>query len=601
MPLDLSKGQQDILAADGHLLVTGGPGSGKTTIAILKAAKIIGEQLNLEQRVLFLSFARATVARVIEAIREEPEVSPAQRRQIEVQTYHSFFWQIITSHGYLIGLPRKLSLLAPAAEAIALSAIRSDYAGKLSAQQQVEKCEREEAERWRLAREEGKVCFDLFAPCVIGLLSGSERLRRLVSLRYPIIVLDEFQDTNAGQWEVVQALGQFSTLVALADPDQRIFDFIGADPARLDHFRETFHPTDIDLSSDNHRSKGTEIALFGNEILTGQFTKGAYAGVEFETFAANQNQAHMKLRLKIMEARGRLIAAGGSGWSVVVLVPTKRMTRDVSDLLKVQLGNLPPIRHSASVDMEGAVLAAEVVAYLMQPAPGLSQLIELVQGYFRGKNGDGPTRSALEEASRIGKAHQRYLELAPGKALAGTSVLVPILATFEAVKALPMTGDPDADWQAVRNVLEASACPRLQEIGNEVRNVRLLDKGTVLRQGLSLDWRTYRDYRNALAIVRQAFVEEHFANSARPETGVIVMNMHKAKGKQFDEVIIFEGWPIKVHGKIVTNPHRIVRSNERTDDLSQARQNLRVSVTRARQRTTILTPQDDPCVLLVPD
>jgi DNA helicase II / ATP-dependent DNA helicase PcrA len=600
--VDLTEGQRLVLQASGQLLVTGGPGSGKTTVSILKAASIVEGELTVGQKVLFLSFARATVSRVMEAIDEEKQITSATKKQIEVETYHSFFWRILKAHGYLLGLPRKLSILVPPNEAIALSSIRSQFKSdsKLPPLEKLRKQAEEAAERKRLAFEGGEICFNLFADYAARILHGSEKIRKLVSVRYPSIVLDEFQDTNIDQWNVVQALGQNSRLIALADPEQRIFDFIGADPERLDQFKTRFNPSVVDLSGANHRSKGTDIAIFGNDVLTGKYRSEPYQGINCFLFDSNVNQALTALTTQTLQARSRLLKSGKIGWSLAILVPTKRMTRQVSDSFRSPLAGLKPISHVAAVDMEAAILAAEVIAYCLQSADDeafqFGRVIELVCSFYQGRGGGAPSQANLKLAKAMGAAHAK---LASGKA-AKKSIVLGTRAVLDQVRSLTLVGDPDLDWQSVRGCLENGACQRMKEIASEARNVRVLDRGTQLRQALSEDWRENGSYRNALTITRQAFVQEHFATNHKPETGVIVMNMHKAKGKQFDEVVIFEGWPRRVYGKIVSNPDRIIRSNSQAGGSSQARQNFRVSVTRAKIRITILTPKDDPCVLFKP-
>src|SRR5581483_8381436 len=550
------------------------------------------------------SFARATVSRVLEAIEEESDITREDRKRIEVDTYHSFFWRILKTHGYLIGLPRRMTILTPPSEAIALASLRSGYkaAAKLSDEEKAEKRQREADERARLANEEGRVSFDLFADRVATLLHGSQRVRALVSMMFPYIILDEFQDTSSDQWRVVQALGMGSTLLALADPEQSIFEFIGADPERLNHFKAAFNPTVHDLADENHRSNGTEIALFGNDILTGNFTQRAYEGIALKKFESNPNQAFATLVTQVLQARKRVIEKRKRAWSLAVLVPTKRMTRFVSDVMRQPFGELPAIAHTAAVDMEGPILAAQIVALLLQQRRGdaaLEELAGLLGGYFHGRRGAAPTKSDIAEAARISAAMEKWKERSrDGRPVPANSILRATAEVQAASAALALSGDPDKDWVAVRATLEGGACMRLQDVGAEVRNVRLLERGTQLRQGLAQDWRDFGSYRNALAVTQQAFVQEHLATAHKPETGVVVMNMHKAKGKQFDEVIIFEGWPKRVGREIKANPDRIVSWNRRNGAMTQERQNFRVSVTRAKLQTTILTPGDDVCVLL---
>jgi len=569
----------------------------------LKAARIAASDLRPEQKILFLSFARATVSRVVEAIEYEQKIPPAQKRLIDVETYHSFFWRILKAHGYLVGLPRRLAILTPPAEAIVLSEVRFGFpARNLTDSQKAAKKAAETAERIRLAMELGRICFDLYAPYVGDILHGSERIRQLVAAMYPVVILDEFQDTNEGQWRVVRALGEACRLVALADPEQRIYGWLGADPARLDHFRAAFRLTEVDLSTDNHRSAGTDIALFGNDLLTGRFQKENYAGIVLDAFDPFPDRALTKLVTTTYAARRRLIDQGVAGWSLAILVPTKKMTRVVSDALRQPPARMAAVSHSAIIEMEAAILAAEVVALLMQPSDArhFPQFIELMCNYYQGKGGDEPIKGALKEAANIRKTYgELRASQDSGKAFRKNSILAAMIGGYEHTRDLALTGEPDEDWRAVRRILEEGACPRLKEVAEEVRNIRVLDRGMQLRQELSQDWRDNGGYQNALSITRQAFVQEHFSTNARPESGVIVMNMHKAKGKQFDEVIVFEGWPIKKRGKIIHNGDRIVRSNSRQNIDDQARQNLRVSVTRGKRQTTILTPKGDPCVLLV--
>lgn len=602
--MQLSEKQLEVMNADGHILVTGEPGSGKTTVSILKAAQIAELHLRPGQKILFLSFARATVSRVVEAIEYEQRIPAAQKRRISVETYHSFFWRILKSHGYLIGLPRRLNIITPPSEAIALSEIRSGFPARNQTDaQKISKAAAEDTERLRLATVDGKICFDLFASYVGEILHGSERIRRLIATMYPVIILDEFQDTNAEQWHVVKALGDTCRLIALADPEQRIYDWLGADPERLDHFRQEFTPAEFDLSTDNHRSAGTEIAIFGNDILTGQFRQTQYQGVNFDLFDPYPGPAMTKLVTTTYALRERLAKQNVKDWSLAILVPTKKMTRLVSDTLRQPPAGMTEVPHSAVIDMEAAILGAEVIAFLLQPdADGthFKGFVDLLCHYFQGKGGDDPTQAALKEAAGIRKAYEEMIEnQTAGRAVRRNSAIINTHSVYEQTRALALTGDPDKDWQAMRRILEDGACKRLKEIAEEVKNIRILDRGTQLRQALSQDWRDNGKYLNALSVTRQAYMQQHFSASAKPETGVVVMNMHKAKGKQFDEVIIFEGWPRFKGRNIVANIDRIVRSNLESEINDQAKQNMRVSVTRGKRNVTILTPKGDPCVLLL--
>lgn len=249
--MELDETRHEILAATGHLLIEGGPGSGKTTVAIMKAAQTV-DTLQAEEQVLFLSFSRAAVRQISDRVGEH--LTRDTRGHLEIRTFHAFFLDLVRAHGPLLtGTPSVF--LPPDAE----HQIKAGHDGDWDTEtQELARC--------------GIYVFDQLAATAATLLERSRALRLLYSDRYPVLIVDEFQDTNIDQWRAIKALSENSTIICLADPDQRIYDaFVkGIDEARLQHAVDALNPTRFDLAGDNHRSAGNGILDYANAVLRNQ-------------------------------------------------------------------------------------------------------------------------------------------------------------------------------------------------------------------------------------------------------------------------------------------------------------------------------------------
>jgi DNA helicase II / ATP-dependent DNA helicase PcrA len=567
MALQIDDKRQTILDCNSNMIVLGGPGSGKTTIALVKADKEISS-LAKNKKILFLSFARATVARVQESASQS--ICRDNLKSIEVSTYHGFFWNILKSHGYLISSISPLTLISPADAAVKMSHLKAE-----ERQQEFE----------RIFKEEGIIGFDLFAQKVKEIFSKFKKLRDIYCRAYPIIIVDEFQDTNSEEWDVIKLLGQTSRIIALADADQRIYEFRGADPARIGQFMTQFTPKSFDFGNENNRSNGTDITIFGNDLLSGANRTKTYSDVFVINCPYYKNLHEMYLlKTNILSAINRLKQQ--VQWSIAVLVPTKKQMLVASNYLSSNKDNLSILSHDVAIDAEGPTLAGSLFSSLLEKHDDLESLKILIAmkviNYIRGKNGAKPPAQAdLAVAASL----EKYIQTKKRK----PKIFTEIESVATARITLTFSGNPLEDWMTcLKSFSDIVTQKNLVSLQEDSRYVRLLHKGSQLREALSGAWKTNRFYKGAEALYQNAIQQENFSSTVKAFSGIHVMTIHKSKGKQFDEVFIYEGYR---QGRIVSNPADQVR-------VAQARLTLRVGITRAQKRATILTPSGNKCELL---
>ncbi len=564
-----------ILESNNNLLIMGGPGSGKTTIALFKAKQIIDSGiLKSSQKILFLSFARATISRVEEQTKNI--ISAEIKKQIEINTYHGFLWNILKHHGYLLSkYPTQIFL--PHDAASRLSGVKkSDIPNKLE----------------EIFINEGLIHFDLFAKLVNKLFAQSNSLKKIVANMYPIIILDEFQDTNIDEWNMVNLLGKYIRIIALADPEQRIYDFRGADPKRITQYIEQYSPDVFDFGNENNRSNGTDIVKYGNDLLLKINKDKEYNDVSIQKIPYLKSPlTHAYAKLAVLQSIERLKKDSTSSWSVAVLVPTNSLMLEVSNMFqqKQQLKNgkvFPAIKHDVSIEVAGPSLAAKFIGCIIDKGStkkcSVNIILEVLMSHILGRRG---AKDITKKDAEIATFIREYILTGKARGKNRIKLIEECTKIATSVNETTFTGNIIKDWKFVLTIIGECESEYIVQIAKDAKYIRLLQKGNQLYSSIDKIWRKNKNYNGIENAVAEALTQEHFAMSTKKWDGVNVMTIHKSKGKEFDEVIIYEGF---YNNRIVSKPEYI----------EQSRLNLRVAVTRAKKHAVIITPENDPCPLL---
>ena len=560
--MKLSNVAQNALQSEYPVLVLGGPGSGKTTLSLVKA-KTYASELSDGQAVLFLSFSRAAVRQV--EIRCHDLLDKQERRSIEVRTYHSFALDVIQTHGRLLsGEPPRI--ISPNKEALLKSRFLGHWASELK----------------RMASEQGRYAFSEFATVANQLISGSNAVAELIADTYPVIILDEFQDTDDSQWELVKTLSQRSHMMFLADPDQRIFEYdehVSAD--RLKHLRDYLRPAEFDLGGDNHRSPNSGILTYANALLHNTPLPSVPEVVVAPYYP---NSFDMTMHAAVVWMFSNLRREGIERPSVAVLGRTNLMVANVSDYLTqehVYNGRLlKPVAHDVLWDtaltISGSLVVASILEWSALPkGTALMQTFELLAEYFDVKNASkfGGVKYAKTMSEKLSVD---MIRLGHGDALK-YKLSKHFDKAYETMQAF--SGSPGDDWLRSRSLFDTNI-GKLDSLYNDVKFVRLFRASDQIGECLSNLWDEQASYLGASNALRRPLEMQSLQAAYREPHGCSLMTVHKAKGKEFDGVVIVDGNS--------RNSSAFIRPNASASERDNARRLLRVAITRARRRVVLL-------------
>lgn len=587
---------------DGPLLVLAGPGSGKTQVFTCRIARLLDASKEQHFRVLALTFTNKAADEMKGRV---ATFVPGLEDRAHIGTFHSFCAQILRQHGVHLGIKPDFAIYSADSDRLAVledALRRARSEGKTA---------RPDDTKYLalIDRMKSKLIEPAKAEAALVRLDDSKRaaftyqlyedeLRRLNALdfnslifeayrliktfpaiaaryrrSYPHWLIDEFQDTNSGQYKLVRALAGdgFRNLFAVADDDQIIYGWNGASYKQIQSFLTDFSAQVIQLPT-NYRCPAAIVEAANRLVVyNAQRTTAKNPLIAGKTELKYPPSEHIQLRVFATdeeEASGiaeEIAQRGRSLWGqTTVLARTKALLDGMNRALHML--QVPSVIAQRRDDFLSAQFRW-LVASLRQLARPLDRrnLAVLVEAFNRMAESAVSVDQVIADAETTGRSY-----LVTWVETAGKQSLEPAVANL-----LTLLAPSASDVSTVKAAIEAI----LEQFAKDL-------KGPDVDSDLAEDMAAWRELSRDIAghIGRNAPLDQFLQElqlrskepSPKPQT-VTLMTIHAAKGREFDFVYVIG------LAEDVMPSFQSRQKGDRSPEMEEERRNCFVAITRTKE------------------
>ncbi len=281
-----------VKTTDGPLLVLAGAGTGKTRVITSRIAQLLHERVPA-RNILAMTFTNKAANEMRERVAKL--VGKETAKHLTIGTFHSFCVRILRAHAEQLELPKSFSICDASDQLAAVKAAMRELTipeatihpnaalGRISlhksriesparalelATDDFEEIVARIYKRYdEHLRRAAALDFDDLLLFTLKLFDDVPGARQALAERFRYILVDEYQDTNAPQYEIVRALAEPERNVCVVgDDDQSIYGWRGADVKKILRFEQDFPGAAVVRLETNYRSTA-EILDAANRVI----------------------------------------------------------------------------------------------------------------------------------------------------------------------------------------------------------------------------------------------------------------------------------------------------------------------------------------------